>query len=113
VVVPVFFGVGAVWDQRAPWSGNLARLLDPLDRNPVLERLEANRVHHIAEGHTRLAELWRLQDRQRRQEAVLRRLLESSAFGVAERLSRARVRARIATGQSVVSKDEVRRALAD
>jgi Methyltransferase domain len=113
VVVPVFFGVGAVWDQRAPWSGNVARLLDPLDRNPVLERLEANRVHHIAEGHTRLAELWRLQDRQRRQEAVLRRLLESSAFGVAERLSRARVRARIATGQSVVSKDEVRRALAD
>lgn len=112
-VVPVFFGVGAVWDLDSPWSGDLARLLDPLDRNPVLERLEANRVHHIAEGHTRLAELWRLQERQRRQEAVLRRLLESSAFAVADRLSRLRGRAGIATGQAVVSKDEVRRALAD
>jgi hypothetical protein len=112
-VVPVFFGVGAVWDRDAPWAEELARVLDALDRNPVLERLEANRVHHIAESHTRLAELWRLQERRRRQEAVLRRLLESSAFAVADRLSRLRGRAGIATSQTVVSKDEVRRALAD
>jgi Methyltransferase domain len=112
-VVPVFFGVGAVWEEAAPWSEDLARLLDPLDGNPVLERLEANRVHHIAESHTRLAEIWRLQERQRRQEAVLRRLLESSAFAVADRLSRLRGRAGIATSQAVVSKEEVRRALSD
>jgi Methyltransferase domain len=112
-VLPVFFGVGAVWDQDLPWAEDIARLLDPLDRNPVLERLEANRVHHIAESHSRLAELWRLRERQRRQEAILRRLLESSAFAVADRLSRLRGRAGIATNQAVVSKDEIRRALAD
>ena len=39
-------------------------------------------------------------ERQARQEALLRRLLESSAFAVAERLSRLRVRAGIATAQS-------------
>jgi hypothetical protein len=44
---------------------------------------------------------------------VLRRLLESSAFSVAERLSRLRRRFGIAEEQSVVSKDEVRRVLAD
>ena len=42
---------------------------------------------------------------------MLRRMLESSAFAVAERLSRLRVRARIAPSQSVISKDEIRRAL--
>ena len=113
VVVPVFFGFGVVWHQQAPWSGALAQLLDPWDRNPILERLEANRVLHLALGHTRLAELWEAQGRGARQERVLRRLLESSAFAVAERLSRLRVRARIAPAQSVISKDEIRRALDD
>ena len=46
-----------------------------------------------------------------RQEAVLRRMLESSAFAVAERLSKLRIRAGIAPAQSVVSKDEIRGAL--
>jgi len=110
-VVPVFFGFGAVWHREAPCSGELARILDPLDRNPLLERLEANRVRHLALGHTRLVELWRAQERLARQEAVLRRLLESSAFAVAERLSKLRVRVGIAPEQSVISKDEVRRAL--
>lgn len=113
VVVPSFFGFGVVWHAGAAWSDELARFLEPWDRNPLLERLEANRVHHVAESHARAVELWRLRDRVARQEAVLRRLLESSAFGVAERLSRVRVRAGVALGQSVVSKDEIRRALAD
>jgi hypothetical protein len=112
-VVPAFFGFGAVWHTEAPWTRELAALLDPWDRNPLLERLEANRVHHLAQGHSRLAELWRLRERQARQEALLRRMLESSAFGVAERLSSLRMRAGIATGQRVVSREEIRRALAD
>ena len=111
VVVPVFFGLGVAWHQDAPWAGELARILDPWDRHPILERLEANRVHHLAQGHARLVELWEERERRARQEAVLRRLLESSAFSVAERLSRLRKRAGVATGQAVVSKDEVRRAL--
>ena len=111
VVVPVFFGLGVAWHQDAPWSGALAGILDPWDRHPILERLEANRVHHLALGHVRQVELWEERERRARHEAVLRRLLESSAFSVAERLSRLRVREGVATGQSVVSKEEIRRAL--
>ena len=50
---------------------------------------------------------------QARQEGLLRRMLESSAFAVGERLSRLRVRAGIAPAQSVISKDEIRRTLGD
>jgi hypothetical protein len=110
-VVPVFFGLGVAWHLGAPYAAELARILDPLDRNPVLERLEANRVHHLAQGHMRLAELWSERERRARQDAVLRRLLDSSAFAVAERLSRLRRRAGIAAEAAVVSKDEIRRAL--
>ena len=113
VVVPVFFGLGVAWHEDAPWSGELARILDVWDRHPILERLEANRVHHLAQAYARRTELWEERERRGRQEAVLRRLLDSSAFAVAERLSRLRVRAGVATGQSVVSKDEIRRALED
>jgi hypothetical protein len=110
-VVPVFFGLGVAWHLGAPYAAELARMLDPLDRNPVLERLEANRVHHLAQGHVRLAEVWAERERSARQEAVLRRLLDSSAFAVAERLSRLRRRAGVAAEASVISKDDVRQAL--
>jgi hypothetical protein len=113
VVVPAFFGFGAVWPTGAAGNDELARILDPFDRNPILERLEASRVHHLALGHARLAELGQAQERLERQEQVLRRLLESSAFAVAERLSRLRASVGVATEQSIVSKDEIRRALGD
>jgi hypothetical protein len=112
-VVPAFFGFGVVWHRDAPWADELADIVEPLDRAPWLERLEANRVFHIAQSHSRQIEVWRLRERQARQEAVLRRLLESSAFSVAERLSRLRMRVGIGRTQPVVSKDEIRRALAD
>jgi SAM-dependent methyltransferase len=113
VVVPVFFGLGAVWHLDAPWGGAVAEVLDPWDRNPLLERLEQNRLHHLAVAHERQTEIWRLRERQARQEAVFRRLLESSAFALAERLSRLRARAGIAPSQAVVSRDQVRAALKD
>jgi hypothetical protein len=77
----------------------------------VLERLEANRVAHLARGYLHQTEVWELQRRLARQQALLQRLLDSSAFAVAERLSRLRASARIATEQSVVSKDEIRAAM--
>src|SRR3954449_11533517 len=49
VVVPAFFGFGALWHTDAPWSDAVAKLLDPFDRNPLVERLEANRVSQIVE----------------------------------------------------------------
>ncbi|MEA2167038.1 MAG: hypothetical protein QOF76_338 [Solirubrobacteraceae bacterium] len=112
-VVPVFFGFGVVWSAHAPYADAVAALLAPYDRQPLLERLEANRVHHLATQQTRQAEIWRLQERLARQEALLRRLLDSSAVGVAERLSRLRVRAGLGAGHSVISKAEIRSVLDD
>ena len=109
-VVPVFFGLGLVWHRDAPWAEAVAAIVDPWDRNPVLERLEANRVHQIAQAYRATV---RLERHATGQEALLRRMLESSAFAVAERLSRVRVRLGIAPSQSVISKDEIRRVLPD
>lgn len=110
-VVPAFFGLGAVWHADAPWAAEVARILEPWDGNALLAALEFNRVGHIAGEHALRVQLWALQERQARQERLLHRLLESSAFSVAERLSRLRVSAGIATGQSVISRQEISRAL--
>jgi methyltransferase family protein len=112
-VVPAFFGLGVVWRDAAPWGDALGALLAHWDRNPLLERLEANRVLHLASSHFQMVEAVKAQQRAARQEAVLRRLLDSSAFAVAERLSRLRMRAGVARGASVVSKDDIRHAIAD
>ena len=112
-VVPAFFGLGVVWRREAPWASELARTLDPFDGNPVLERLETNRVYQIATAHACQVEAALLLQRQERQEALLARLADSSAFSVAERLSRLRHRAGIATDEPVVSKAAIRSTLAE
>ncbi len=112
-VVPAFFGFGAVWHSEAPWSAAVATVLEPLDRAPLIAGLESNRVQHIAGEHALRVEIWELQKRLARQEQVLRRLLDSSAFAVAERLSQLRLRAGVATDQSVISREQIRRALSD
>lgn len=111
--VPAFFGFGVVWHQSATWAEQVERIVGPWDDNPLVAHLEAGRVQHLAAEHSLRTEVWAARERQARQEAVLRRMLESSAFAVAERLSRLRVRLGIATGQSVVSKEEIREALRD
>jgi hypothetical protein len=111
VVIPAFFGLGILWSTDAPYADALAELLDPWDRNPLLARLEENRVYHLATSHVYLVEAGRRQQRIARLEGVLRRLMDSSAFGVAERLSRLRRRAGIGAEHAAVSKDEIRRAL--
>ena len=113
VVVPAFFGFGAVWSDRAPWAAAVEALLRPWDRHPLLARLEANRVRQIARGHAGQVALWDLQERQSRIQRLLERLLQSSAFTVAERLSQLRARAGIATEQTVISRAEIRRALSE
>jgi len=112
-IVPAFFGLGVVWRREAPWADALVELLRPWDRNPVLERLEANRVLQLASAHFHMVHVSQLTGRNQRLEALLRRMLESSAFSLAERLSWLRRRAGIATGQAAISKEAVRRALAD
>ena len=112
-VVPAFFGLGVVWHRDAPCAEAVADLVEPWDRNPLLERLEANRVLHLAASHFHMVDAARMLERNRRQEALLRRLLESSAFSLAERFSRLRQGLGIAAGQSVISKEAVRRVLDD
>jgi hypothetical protein len=112
-IVPAFFGLGVVWDRSAPYADAVAEVLAPWDRNPLLARLEENRVFHLASSHVNLTEMALAQQKAARQEAVLRRLLESSAFGVAEGLSKLRKRAGVGAEHSVVSKEDIRRALED
>ena len=112
-VIPSWFGFGVLWPTDAPYDDAVEAIVAPYDRNPLIERLEANRVLHLATQHMRSAEIWHLRDRVAKQEEVLRRLLGSSAFGVAEGLSRLRDRAGVAKDASVVSKEEIRRALGE
>jgi hypothetical protein len=112
-LVPAFFGFGVVWHDAAPWSAAVAALVEPMDRNVLIGRLESNRVGHLVGEHELRHQIWQLQQRLGRQEEVLRRLLESSAFAVAERLSVIRVKAGVAPDQSVISREHVRRALSD
>jgi Methyltransferase domain len=112
-IVPAFFGLGVVWRRDAPWADAVAAVLAPWDRNPLLARLERNRVVHLAQTHLNFAEVAVERARTARRDEYLRRLLDSRAFALAERLSRLRVRLGIAAGHSEVSKEEIRRALRD
>ncbi len=42
--IPAVFGLGVLFDRHAPWSDELAGLLQPLHMNPLLARLERNRL---------------------------------------------------------------------
>jgi Methyltransferase domain len=101
-IVPAFFGLGILWDDRAPWGERVARIVEPWDRSPMLGRLELERTVRIVER----MRLDRAEKRLEAEEKLLRRLLDSRAFGLAERLSRLRQR-----GEPVFSRRQVRRLL--
>jgi hypothetical protein len=121
-IVPAFFGFGVLWHEGAPWADQVASIVEPWDGNPLLERLEAHRVAHLVALLTHAAELdgareriakrdQRLREQAERlqeQERLLRAMLGSRAFAIAERLSRLNQR-----GRPVFSRDQVRRALRD
>ena len=105
-IVPAFFGFGIVWHEGMPWAEQVAEILAPYDRHPVLERLEANRVDHLVASHARAAMLAELIDRNRRQEELLRAMLDSRALDVAERVSRLKQR-----GEPIFSREKIVAAL--
>ena len=107
-VVPAFFGFGAVWDTRADWADAVAEVLDPWDRHPLLERLEANRVFHLATQHVQRVETAKVLHRVALKDELLWRLLQSRSFALAERLSALRQR-----GRPAISRQDVRRVLED
>jgi hypothetical protein len=105
-VVPAFFGFAILWPREAPWAGAVEAIVAPYDRDQLVERLEANRVVHLA-ARVDLVEVVSEQEaRLAHQRELLGRMLGSRAFAVAERLSRLR-----RGSTPVFSRDEVRRVL--
>jgi hypothetical protein len=107
-IIPPFFGFGVLWQLDAPYAGALAELLDPWDGNPVLERLEANRVLHLASSHFQLAQsgLWRHHNERKRQ--LLQRLLISRSFRISQAISRVAAR-----GEPAFTNAEIEALVAD
>ena len=96
-IVPAFFGLGVLWAEDAPWASGVADVIDPWDAAPMLARLEEVRIAQVV-NRTRM----------NRQQELLRAMLNSRAFTVAERI------ARIRGGEnSPFSRDQIRRALGD
>ncbi len=108
VVVNAFFGFGAVWHTAAPWADALAEILDPWDRNPMVGRLEENRVFHLASRHVQMTRLMIARDRNARKDVLLRKLLDSGSFALACRLSRLWRR-----GEPSFREEELRRGLSE
>jgi hypothetical protein len=106
VVVPAFFGLGVLWRLAAPHADELAELFDPWDRNAILERLERNRVLHLASSQVQLNLAIKAAEKVARVESILRKLLDSRAFALAEQYTRLRER-----GEPAFSREEIRRAL--
>jgi hypothetical protein len=105
-IVPAFFGFGVIWPDGIRGGDRIAELLRPYDRHPMLERLERNRVDHMSASLARGMKIEALEDRLRRHEHLLRQLLDSRAFTIAEYISRSYQR-----GEPTFSREAVRREL--
>ncbi|MFN8161819.1 MAG: class I SAM-dependent methyltransferase [Solirubrobacterales bacterium] len=90
VRIPIFFGLGILWHREAAWGPRIEEIVAPLDGNPVLERLEMNRVHHLAYGYRLRTQIGELRLRVAEHQSLLRTLSDSRAFRIADRLSRIR-----------------------
>jgi hypothetical protein len=107
-VVPMFFGLGVVWDESASWAQAVAELVEPWEANPMVARLEANRVYLLASRQQVSTELGQLRQTQQRQAGLLAALADSRIFRLADGLSYLRHRRRGNSWQ-----EQIRRALAD
>ncbi len=43
-IIPLVLGLGVIYSRSQPWSEALSKLLSPWDRNPLLQRVETNRL---------------------------------------------------------------------
>ena len=107
-VVPAFFGLGVIWQLDAPYAQALAEILDPWDNNPLLARLEENRVLHLANSHVQMVQAARAADRNWHMQELLREMLKSRAFTLAEYLSWLNQR-----GDPAFSREAVRQVLGE
>ena len=87
--VPAFFGFGVIWHPEAAWAEAVAETLAPWDGNPILERLEANRVRHMVERYKMTRRLERELDAAEASRPVLRTIAGRVKRAVASRAGRA------------------------
>jgi hypothetical protein len=73
-VVPAFFGLGFIWHREAPGADSVAELLAPWDRNPIVARLEENRIRQMTERYRVTKLLDDLEARSEEQRGGLRSL---------------------------------------
>ncbi len=102
-VIPIFFGCGLLWPESAPWSDAVAEIVEPWDRNPILERVEKARVTQLVQRHSREQEIDDGLAYTQKLEAAIRHLLHSGSFAAAEWLSKARGRGRPAISRQQLS----------
>jgi hypothetical protein len=107
-VIPAFFGLGVIWPVDAPWADTVAEIVDPWDRNPLLARLEENRVLHLASSHFQMVQAAHQAQRNAHKDELLEEMLKSRAFTLAERLSWLHQR-----GNPAFTREAVRRLLAE
>jgi Methyltransferase domain len=113
-IVPTFFGMAVIWDRALPQAAALTELLADWDRNPHLERLERNRVRHLANTQLQLTALHEAERQLAeqgpqlvRQRQLLERMLHSRVFSMAEQILRLRHR------DPAFSREAIRRVLDD
>lgn len=106
-VVPTFFGLGVIWDRSSPYDDALTRVVGPWDRNPLLERLEHNRVLHLASSQRQLRRAQDANERVQKRDQLLDRMLHSRVFWVAEMILRLR------HSDPVFSREEIREVMDD
>ena len=106
-IVPAFFGLGVIWDTGSPHAAALERVVGAWDRNPVLQRLERNRVLHLASSQRQLRRAQDANDRIQRRDQLLDRMLHSRVFWAAEMLLRARHK------DPVFSREKIREVMDD
>ena len=89
-IIPLFFGCGLLWPESAPWADEIAEIVDPYDRNPILERVEKARVIQLIRRHSREQEIDDRFEYSRKLQHYVTRLADSRALGPLEWASRLR-----------------------
>ncbi len=105
-VIPLFFGCGLLWPESASWADEIAEIVEPYDRNPILERVEKARVIQLIRRHSREQEIDDRFEYSRKLQHFVTRLAASRALGPLEWASRLR-----RGGKPAFSRGELRRLL--
>jgi hypothetical protein len=105
--VPQFFGLGVVWAEDAPWAAALEKTIGPWDSHPLLQRAEEKRIEHLVAEFRLLQQIDAMRSEDYELQHLLATMLESSAFAMAERLSRLKQ-----GGKPMFTRDQVAAALA-